>query len=648
MAKDDFDINFDFDQNDEFDPKSFLDDGGLDDDIDLNAFSDEDLGLSPQAPAAEDDFNLDVDLDTLLDMDAPSEEDVPSFAKRENNTRFNSMGYGSTPELPTDAEPTQLEDEPDYPEEEPAEEFPEEPAEDAAEPTDDEPQEEPRRRRERKAPQVKMPKVTMPSFLTKFFDLYFAPALNKELQEEPVDPNRPRRRRKTKAQIFKEFYLPPIVVCLTLILVLSFAVGSLTNVIRQKQIDRDVEQSRQESVQSAQEQIESESQAVLKKANRLAQGYDYQGAIDVLEDFLTTVDDVNAFPDINARHSELATEQSQLVAIQDASLIPNLSFHTLLNDINRAKQDPELGGKYNRNFVTTEEFSAILGQLYNNNYVLVDFDSFTANISGTIQFKPIYLPEGKKPVMLTETLVNYLSYMIDSNKDGEPDSGGCSVATRLVVTDDDEIKAEYVDGSGTTLTGNYDFVPILEDFIAEHPDFSYQGARAILAVCGKEGIFGYRINTSYQADKGEAYRNDQVAGAQKLVAALREKGYTLACYTYDNIAYGKINANQITNDLKLWTEQITPVLGNVDVMVYAQESDITDYGGNAFTVMNTSGFRYFVGNSSTPSTDVNTTYVRQRRLMVSGNSLAWHQDWFTGIFDPNVVLDKTNRGSVPN
>ena len=46
MAHDDFDVNFDYDQDLGFDPKSFLGDTENHDDIDLNEFTDEELGLT--------------------------------------------------------------------------------------------------------------------------------------------------------------------------------------------------------------------------------------------------------------------------------------------------------------------------------------------------------------------------------------------------------------------------------------------------------------------------------------------------------------------------------------------------------------------------------------------------------------------------
>jgi ABC-type transport system substrate-binding protein len=96
-----------------------------------------------------------------------------------------------------------------------------------------------------------------------------------------------------------------------------------------------------------------------------------------------------------------------------------------------------------------------------------------------------------------------------------------------------------INADGTTETGAFDLVPILEAFIATHPDFSYQGARATLAITGYDGIFGYRINTSAKALLGEEAYQDEVEAATKIVQALRKAGYTIACGTYENTAYGK-------------------------------------------------------------------------------------------------------------
>ena len=629
MAKDDFDLDFDFEKEYGLDPKLFMNDDAESDPSGDQELTDDFLA---EEVGSDGQYEMDKDLDAFLNMGMEdSQEDDAGYSEDDSIDPPEFFDEALDEDLPDDEAPqTDYTPEPDY-------------DQDVDTPADP-PEEEPKKRRRRKEP--KPVKPAAPNLFTKFYDLYFAPVMNKELLEPPQDPeNSRRRRRKSKAQIFKEAYLPAIIVCLCLILVMSFVLGSLSNFIAQRQIDKEAEQSRLEATQNAQELAETQRLAIMEEAEQLAAGYDYEGAIQKLDSFA----DLQFYPDMAAKRSEYASAQSQLVEYQDPTQIPNFSFHPLIVDSARAFADEEYGGSYNRNFVLLSEFTQILNTLYNNGYVLVDFNSFTEYRDGNILTKSIYLPQGKKPMMLTETLVNYFQYMVDPDKNGTPDANGAGFANKLVLDSNGDIKAEYVDSSGNTLVGDYDLVPILESFIKEHPDFSYQGARAILAATGDEGIFGYRCNTSYIATVSQTFYDEQVAGAKVIVQALRDKGYTLACHTYDNGNYAQKNATQIQEDLQKWTQQITPIIGEVDTFVFARASNITDYSGSAFDVMYNAGFRYFVSNADTPSTQVSSTYVRQNRLMVTGNALQWKADTFTTYFDTNTIIDLTARGgSVPN
>lgn len=687
MGKNDFDIDFDFEKEYGFDPKAFLGTEDYDDDINLSEFTDEELGLRSEAevPAAEESADSSFDAEDDLDVDG-----------------FLNMGSLEEPEedYAEEAPVEEIEEEPveeeaDYPEEddsdfpdvmvfpkareqEPApevaaEEYAEEevvdpavfedeacgeeeaPAYDEQEPVyeeeedDSEPAEE-RPRREFKLPKINMPKITTPKIFIKFYDLYFAPILNKDLLEEPRDPNNPRRRRrKSKIQIFKEVYLPPIIACVCLILVLSFAIGSISNAIDARRAANDLKDKEQLAASEAADLLELEYNSIMAGAASYASGYDYKAAVDLIDTFSG---DITQYPDMQSLRAEYVTAQTQLYEHRDPSLIPNLSFHMLIEDLPRAVANEELGGKYNRNFVSTGEFKQILQHLYSNGYVLVDFDSFIKEATDTAGNKqyitdPIYLPANKKPIMITETMVNYFQYMVDPDKDLVPDAKGAGFANKLVVQNG-EIKAAYVDASGNSMVGDYDLVPILESFIKEHPDFSYRGARAILAVTGYEGIFGYRTNTSYIATKGQAWYDQECSDAKEVVQALRNKGYTLACFTYGNDAYGGMSATQIQADLQEWTKNITPVIGEVDTFVFAQESNLSSYTSSGFDVLYDTGFRYFIASGTQPWASVETTYVRQNRLMVTGRTMQHYSNQFTGLFDCAAILDVNVRGDVPN
>jgi len=643
MGKNDFDYNFGAENEDDFDPKAFLDSDAFDDDIDLTEFTDEELGLSPQGGEPEQSDTDDFDLDGLdLGMDYDPDETVAQD--------FDDFSDPAEPSGDDETDPYGPEDtlEEDLSDEEGSEEM--EPQED--DPTNDTGREKRPRRRKEKTVKLTLPKLAIPNFFTKFFDLYFAPIVNKELRENPVDPNNPRRRRrKTRSQIFKEVYLPPIIACLCLILVMSFVIGAVSNMIE----DHKTEKSRQESqLKESISQAEMEQQRIeqlVKDAEDYAAVYDYDNAITALN----SIGDLTAHQDIQAKISEYVTIQSTLEAHKDPSLIPNLSFNLLIEDFERTKADNELKGQYNKNFVTTGEFRKILEALYSNGYVLVDFDSFTASqtdAAGNEVFIPkdILLPAGKKPIMITETLTNYFNYMVDGNGDNVADAQGRGFANKLVLQNG-EIKAQYVDSSGQTLIGDYDLVPILETFIKEHPDFSYQGARAIVGVTGYEGIFGYRITSDYIATKGQDYVNQEIAGAKELVQALRDKGYTIACNTFRNLPYGQKSVAEINADLQSWTTQIAPVIGDVNVFVFVKNSPISSYTDAAFQQLYTTGFRYFVEEGTTTYAEVNNNYVRQKRFIVSGNTMAWKSTNFTSpnmIFDPVAILDVTSRGQVPN
>lgn len=495
------------------------------------------------------------------------------------------------------------------------------------------------------------------SAFSKLLDMYMEP-VTKYRQEtdvlDPLDPKYVRRRKREKERIFKEVYLPAIIAGLALCLILSFIVGSVSNALTVKKNKDSAAQAQAQQQASAADAAEAEFKRLMAQVDTLVTGYDYDGAINLLGEY--NGNNENFRNQVVAKQAALAQEKEQLVELKDISSIPNLSFHVLMADASRAcnknVSGAELSGSYNKNFVSVEEFTRILNQLYSSNYVLVDFNSFistTTRVDGNTNFeaKSIYLPQGKKPVMITETMVNYFEYMVDPDKDGTLDGTGHGFANKLVLDANGDIKAAYVDASGQSLVGNYDLVPVLESFIQEHPDFVYQGARAILAVSGTEGVFGYRTNTAYVSRFGQAFYDNEVTEAKKIVAALREKGYTIASYTYSNQAYRSMSTAQIQAEVTNWTNQITPVLGEVDTIVFARGSDIESYSGTSFNVLYNSGLRFFLNSGSSPRVDVNTTFVRQTRLMVTGETMAWYSSQFASYFDSNVVLDLAARGSTP-
>ena len=227
-----------------------------------------------------------------------------------------------------------------------------------------------------------------------------------EREQKPV--RRERRKPVSPMRRFKNETLPLIIMGITAVLILVFVVGSLSRAIVKHRNDNEAAINASESAVNEEQRQAKEAENLLRDAAALAAGYDYDGAISKLEGFTGSRE---KYPEMEIRLSEYKQQKSLLVAHNDPAAIANLSFQVLIADPSRAWSDREFGGQYNKNFVTTDEFEKILDQLYNNGYVLVDMDSFIAEtVTGdaiTYSAKPIYLPDGKKPIMITETMVNY-------------------------------------------------------------------------------------------------------------------------------------------------------------------------------------------------------------------------------------------------
>ncbi len=452
-------------------------------------------------------------------------------------------------------------------------------------------------------------------------------------------PN-PRRRKKSKLQIFKETLLPLIIAGIALVFILVFVIGSIVRGVQKNLYEKEQLQKASEESAALLAAQTQEAESIIHQANLLCAEYDYIGAVALMEGFSGNIEN---FPTLKALYTQCLEEKNTLVKWTDTNNILNLSFQMLIADPQRAFQDEKYGGAYNKNFVTTEEFTKILHQLYENDYVLIKLSDVYKD--GAVQ--ELYLPAGKKPLILTQTQVNYNTYMIDGDGDKLPDKDGDGFASKLIIDANGNITCEMVDQTGQVQTGAFDLVPILNSFVTTHPDFSYKGARAVLALTGYDGLFGYRTNPQAEATFGADNYGNEITAAKRLADALREEGYELACYTYNNAAYGQMDSAQIQHDLTLWNNEVSPILGHIDTLVFAKESDISEstapYAGDNFDVLQSFGFVKYLGfcNEGEFWGTEGEGYIRLGRLLVTGSAMKSHSDWFDGIFDTYSVLDST-------
>ena len=417
------------------------------------------------------------------------------------------------------------------------------------------------------------------------------------------------RRRKSPRQTFKEKYLPFLILGVAGLLILSFIFGSLS-----------MNQSRKNNKAQADritQLLQDEAEDLKARAAAMAAEYDYENAMKLLSSYSGGL---SSHPELLAIYNQYKNALAELVVWDDLSQVPNLSFRTLVADLQKATADPDRGSRYAARHITTDEFTRILNQLYENGYVLVSLYDFAvpataADGSVGVNRTGIRLPEGKKPIILTQEGVNFYSH---TEKCG-------GFADRLTVNEKGELTCVWGDQEGA-----FDLVPVLNAFLSEHPDFSYEGARATIALSGFEGLFGMDLNE----------RDAIKAVADKL----RSQGYDIACYTYADMEYADFGASGIQEDLDKWNEQIVPILGQTDILVYPTGADIAghdSYSGSKYDALHSAGFRYFVGVENGVRWGMTASaYARQTRTLVTADFLKSNPEWYAGLFDAATVLSE--------
>lgn len=123
--------------------------------------------------------------------------------------------------------------------------------------------------------------------------------------------------------------------------------------------------------------------------------------------------------------------------------------------------------------VTADEYRKILQSVYDRGYVLVDIAdvwSETTDESGNAKMvkNTLYLPEGKKPLILSFDDTNYYEYMLSNG-----------FTWKLVIGEDGKIASYGKDPQGAeVISRDLDAIPILDKFVEEHRIFPPSVPRA--------------------------------------------------------------------------------------------------------------------------------------------------------------------------
>lgn len=470
------------------------------------------------------------------------------------------------------------------------------------------------------------------------------------------------RKRRPKWQRILRRYMPTVwflLICLVVVILLVIAGKGIVKSLTSDDVGTQVtEPSETQAPTISQEEIARQNQALLADADFIAAGYDYQKAIAMLK----AGEHYDSTPELQAKVREYETLDSQLVSYDRMDSITHVFFHSLIVDTDRAFDDDYTNGGYNQYMTTVSEFNAMLESMYERGFVLVspyDIAYEVTDSTGThFTYGDIRLPAGKTPFVMSQDDLNYYGYMIGdvdseyerptvANKDGD------GFAHKIVIGQDGYPTCEYIDKDGNLLTGDYDLVPLLERFIQEHPDFSYHGARAILGMTGYEGVFGYRTKPVYEEKMGaEAYQKE-VAAAKAVADCLREHGWILASHSYGHPSYGNLSAERVEQDSDKWENTVQPVIGDTDVILYPNGSDIAGiekytFDNAKFSALYADGYRYFYNvDSNIAWCQLGENYFRGGRRNLDGYRMYYNPDLLSDLFEVSEVWDSARPTPVP-
>ncbi|MFR5600953.1 MAG: polysaccharide deacetylase [Lachnospiraceae bacterium] len=387
--------------------------------------------------------------------------------------------------------------------------------------------------------------------------------------------------------------------------------------------------------------------ALLQDAARLAAGYDYDGAISLLSNSV----EFSQTEAVTAAITQYETEKSSLVRV-DPKLVTHVFFHSLIMDNAKAFDGDSREAGYNQVMTTKNEFLKILESMYERGFVLVrlhDLAYETTGEDGQPHFVEgnIMLPEGTKAFVMSQDDVCYYPYM---DNDG--------FASRIIVGEDGKPTCEMLMDDGTVSVGAYDLIPILEEFIQEHPDFSYKGARAVIAFTGYEGILGYRTAPSKYADS-PTFEQDKAAAAE-VAQCLRDNGWELASHSWGHRNMGSIPYGDFKSDTDKWENEVESLIGPTDIILFPFGSDIGTWKpytdeNDRFTYLKSVGFRYFCNvDSSQYWVQIGDDHLRQGRRNLDGYRMYYDlietdpsKQKLSDLFDVSEVFDPDRPTPVP-
>lgn len=267
--------------------------------------------------------------------------------------------------------------------------------------------------------------------------------------------------------------------------------------------------------------------------------------------------------------------------------IEHIFTHCLLADPELSfKKNNPMSKNYDIDCITKDEFKKALEQLYKNNYILININD-TFKIKNGIAVKtPLYLPKGKKPLIISFDDVNYdhkKMYM--------------GMIDKLILDENGNL-ASYTSTKTPHINYDDEFILIVENFVKNHPDFSFNGAKGMLCLTGYDGILGYRTQTK------NPNHQQEIQQVKPIIEKLKNLGWVFASHSFGHYHMKKLTIQQFRQEVESWQNQVASLVGNTQIYVYPYgEWEVYEKNGDICAkhkILQEYGFKLFCGVGINP------------------------------------------------
>ncbi len=280
---------------------------------------------------------------------------------------------------------------------------------------------------------------------------------------------------------------------------------------------------------------------------------------------------------------------------------------------------------------TVLEFKEALRQLYENDYILIDartMFNLTLDEKGAViklSKRPIMIPEGKKPIIISVDDICYYDYMKDDGR-----------VFKLVLDKDGNVATYSKDMDGKdVISKDNEVIPILDEFVKEHPNFSMNNAKGCLAVTSFNGILGYETGPSDNSlfEKG----NKEV---MPIIERLKETGWYFASHGDGPNQPIDMSNELFKKDMDLFLKSTKHLIGYTPLYMYSYGEEMefdSEKDNEKFEYAKSKGFAMFCGVGDSMFQEYGQDYIFQKRRSVDG--IAMKDKRLYDLFDISKLVD---------